>query len=134
MGEGVNMIDHVGLMVLDFARSRAFYAAALAPLGYTALADVTKEQTGSYEGTGFGADGKASFWIGNGPRASGPLHVAFLAKSRVDVDRFYDAAIAAGGRDNGPPGLREHYSPNYYGAFVFDIDGNNVEAVCRAPG
>jgi catechol 2,3-dioxygenase-like lactoylglutathione lyase family enzyme len=128
------MIDHVGLRVLDFARIREFYAAALAPLGYTPLADVTKEQTGSYEGTGFGADGKASFWIGDGPRAGGPIHVAFLAKSRADVDRFHDAAIAAGGRDNGKPGVRDHYSPNYYGAFVLDPDGNNVEAVCRVPG
>ncbi len=127
------MIDHVGLMVLDFARSRAFYAAALAPLGYAPLADVSREETGSYEGTGFGAEGRAKFWIGNGARAGGPVHVAFAAKSRADVDRFYDAAIAAGGRDNGKPGLREHYSPTYYGAFVFDPDGNNVEAVCREP-
>ena len=127
------MLDHVGLTVLDFARSRAFYAAALAPLGFTPVMDVTKEETGGYEGTGFGADGKPSFWIGNGTRASGPIHVAFVARTRADVDRFYDAAIAAGGRDNGPPGLREHYHPNYYGAFVLDLDGNNVEAVCHLP-
>ena len=126
------MLDHVGLTVLDVARSRAFFAAALAPLGYAPVMDVTTEETGGYEGTGFGADGKPSFWIGNGPRAGGPIHVAFAAKSRADVDRFYDAAIAAGGRDNGPPGIREHYHPNYYGAFVFDLDGNNVEAVCHA--
>ena len=127
------MLDHVGLTVLDFARSRAFYVAALAPLGFAPVMDVTKEQTGGYEGTGFGTDGKPSFWIGNGPRASGPIHVALVAKSRGDVDRFYAAAIAAGGRDNGPPGIREHYHPNYYGAFVLDVDGNNVEAVCHAP-
>jgi catechol 2,3-dioxygenase-like lactoylglutathione lyase family enzyme len=127
------MLDHIGLTVLDFARSRAFYVAALAPLGYAAVMDVTKDQTGGYEGTGFGADGKPSLWIGNGPRASGPIHVALVAKSRGDVDRFYAAAIAAGGRDNGPPGIREHYHPNYYGAFVFDLDGNNVEAVCHLP-
>lgn len=127
------MLDHVGLTVLDFARSRAFYAAALAPLGFAPVMDVTKEETGGYEGTGFGADGKPSFWIGNGTRASGPIHVAFVARTRADVDRFYDAAIAAGGRDNGPPGLREHYHPNYYGAFVLDLDGNNVEAVCHLP-
>jgi catechol 2,3-dioxygenase-like lactoylglutathione lyase family enzyme len=127
------MLDHVGLTVLDFARSRAFYVAALAPLGFAPVMDVTKEQTGGYEGAGFGADGKPSFWIGNGPRASGPIHVALVAKSRGDVDRFYAAAIAAGGRDNGPPGIREHYHPNYYGAFVFDLDGNNIEAVCHLP-
>ena len=127
------MLDHVGLTVLDFARSRAFYVAALGPLGFAPVMDVTKEETGAYEGTGFGADGKPSLWIGNGPRASGPIHVALVAKSRADVDRFYDAAIAAGGRDNGKPGIREHYHPNYYGAFVLDPDGNNVEAVCHAP-
>jgi catechol 2,3-dioxygenase-like lactoylglutathione lyase family enzyme len=128
------MIDHVGMTVLDFARSRAFYIAALAPLGYSLLKDITKEESGGFEGAGYGVDGKASFWIGNGPRAGGPIHVAFLAKSRADVDRFYDAAIAAGGRDNGRPGLRTHYSPNYYGAFVLDPDGNNVEAVTRVAG
>jgi len=127
------MLDHIGLTVLDFARSRAFYVAALGPLGFAPVMDVTKEETGAYEGTGFGADGKPSLWIGSGPRASGPIHVAFVAKSRGDVDRFYDAAIAAGGRDNGKPGIREHYHPNYYGAFVLDPDGNNVEAVCHAP-
>jgi catechol 2,3-dioxygenase-like lactoylglutathione lyase family enzyme len=127
------VLDHVGLTVLDFARSRAFYVAALAPLGYAAVMDVMKEQTGGYEGTGFGADGKPSFWIGNGARASGPIHVAFVAQSRAGVDRFYDAAIAAGGRDNGPPGIREHYHPDYYAAFVLDPDGNNVEAVCHLP-
>jgi catechol 2,3-dioxygenase-like lactoylglutathione lyase family enzyme len=127
------MLDHVGLTVSDFARSRAFYVAALAPLGYTPVMDVTKEQTGGYEGAGFGVDGKPSFWIGNGAKTSGPIHVAFVAKSRDDVDRFYAAAIAGGARDNGPPGIREHYHPNYYGAFVLDADGNNIEAVCHAP-
>jgi catechol 2,3-dioxygenase-like lactoylglutathione lyase family enzyme len=127
------MLDHIGLTVLDFGRSRAFFVAALAPLGYAPVMDVTKEETGGYEGAGFGVDGKPALWIGNGPRASGPIHVALVAKSRADVDRFYAAAIAAGGRDNGPPGLREHYHPNYYAAFVFDLDGNNIEAVCHAP-
>jgi catechol 2,3-dioxygenase-like lactoylglutathione lyase family enzyme len=127
------MLDHIGVTVIDFARSRAFYVAALTPLGYAAVMDVTKDQTGGYEGAGFGADGKPSFWIGNGPRASGSIHVALVAKSRGDVDRFYAAAIAAGGRDNGPPGIREHYHPNYYGAFVLDPDGHNIEAVCHTP-
>lgn len=127
------MLDHVGLTVLDFAKSRAFYVSALEPLGYAPVMDVTKEESGGYAGTGFGAGGKPSFWIGGGAKASGPLHVALVAKSRADVDRFYAAALAAGARDNGPPGIREHYHPNYYAAFVLDADGNNVEAVCHAP-
>jgi catechol 2,3-dioxygenase-like lactoylglutathione lyase family enzyme len=126
------MIDHIGFPVSDYRRSRAFYAKALAPLGFGPILDVTKEQTGGYEGTGFGADGRAFFWIGSGDASHASLHVAFPASTRLDVDRFYAAAIAAGGRDNGAPGLRPHYSANYYGAFVLDPDGNNIEAVCRA--
>ncbi|HKE48467.1 MAG TPA: VOC family protein [Rhodanobacteraceae bacterium] len=127
------MLDHIGFAVSDFARSRAFYLKALAPLGYAPVMDVTREQTGGYEGTGFGTGGKPSFWIGNGEKTSGPSHVAFKAPTREAVDRFHAAAIAAGGRDNGPPGIRAHYHPDYYGAFVFDPDGNNVEAVCHVP-
>jgi catechol 2,3-dioxygenase-like lactoylglutathione lyase family enzyme len=127
------MLDHIGLSVSDYARSRAFYANALGPLGYVPVMDVTRDQTGSYEGTGFGANGRPYFWIGTGDSPGGPLHVAFTAASRADVDRFHAAALAAGGRDNGPPGVRAHYHPDYYGAFVFDPDGNNVEAVCHAP-
>jgi catechol 2,3-dioxygenase-like lactoylglutathione lyase family enzyme len=127
------MIDHLGFAVSDFANSRAFYVAALAPLGIAPTMDVSKEETGDYEGTGFGVDGKPIFWVGGAAKTSGPVHVAFAAKSRDAVDRFYAAAIKAGGRDNGAPGLREHYHPNYYGAFVLDPDGNNVEAVCHAP-
>ena len=82
---------------------------------------------------GFGAEGKPFFWISTGDHPKGALHVAFAAASRAVVDEFYKAAIAAGGRDNGAPGLRPHYHANYYGAFVFDPDGNNVEAVCHAP-
>ena len=127
------MIDHLGFAVSDYGRSRAFYVKALAPLGYAPVMDVTREQTGGYEGTGFGADGKPSFWIGNGEKISGPSHVAFKAPTRNAVDRFYAAAIAAGARDNGAPGIRAHYHPDYYGAFVFDPDGNNIEAVCHVP-
>jgi catechol 2,3-dioxygenase-like lactoylglutathione lyase family enzyme len=127
------MIDHMGFPVSDYRKSRAFYVAALAPLGYGPVMDVTREQTGGYEGTGFGADGRPYFWIGSGDARGGSMHVAFSAKSRGDVDRFYAAAIAAGGRDNGPPGVRAHYHPNYYGAFVYDPDGHNIEAVCHAP-
>jgi catechol 2,3-dioxygenase-like lactoylglutathione lyase family enzyme len=127
------MLDHIGFVVADHARSRAFYLAALAPLGFAPVMDLTKEQTGSYAGTGFGPPGRPHFWIGNGAALSGPVHIALNATSRAAVDAFYRAAIAAGGRDNGAPGLRPHYHENYYGAFVFDPDGHNIEAVCHAP-
>jgi catechol 2,3-dioxygenase-like lactoylglutathione lyase family enzyme len=127
------MIDHIGFPVADFARSRAFYVSALAPLGFGPVMDVTKEQTGGYEGTGFGPPGRPQFWIGNGEARGGSIHIAFAAASRESVDAFYRAALAAGGRDNGAPGLRPHYHANYYGAFVFDLDGHNIEAVCHSP-
>jgi len=127
------MIDHLGFPVRDFARSRAFYVQALAPLGFGPVMDVTKEQTGSYEGTGFGPPDRPHLWIGTGDARGTSNHVAFQASSRAAVDAFYKAALAAGGRDNGPPGIRAHYHPNYYGAFVLDPDGHNIEAVCHAP-
>jgi catechol 2,3-dioxygenase-like lactoylglutathione lyase family enzyme len=120
------MIDHTGLTVSNIPKSKAFYAAALAPLGYTVLMEW--EQF-----AGLGMAPKPDFWIGEGTPNVPPIHVAFRAESRVQVDAFYNAAIAAGGRDNGAPGLREHYHPNYYGAFVLDPDGHNIEAVCHAP-
>jgi catechol 2,3-dioxygenase-like lactoylglutathione lyase family enzyme len=94
----------------------------------------TPEQSGANAHAGFGKDGKAFFWIGGGAKPKGGTHVAFKAPTRADVDSFYRAALAAGGKDNGPPGLRPHYHPNHYGAFVLDPDGNNIEAVCRQPG
>ena len=127
------MIDHMGIGVSDFAASKRFYDAALAPLGMGKAMEVTPEQSGGYHGIGYGPDGKPVFWIGNdGLRGSG-IHVAFAAPSRAAVDAFYAAAMAAGGRDNGAPGLRPHYHPDYYGAFVLDPDGLNIEAVCHAP-
>ena len=128
------MLDHVGFAVVDFDRSKSFFMAALAPLSITLLAEVTAEQTGRDAHAGFGAGGKAFFWIGDGAAPAGATHVAFVAQSRADVDAFYHAALSAGGKDNGPPGLRSHYHPNYYGAFVHDPDGNNIEAVCHKPG
>ena len=95
--------------------------------------EVTAEQTGAGAHAGFGKDNKAFFWIGGGAKPKGGTHVAFTAAARVDVDSFYRSALAAGGRDNGPPGPRPHYHPNYYGAFVLDPDGNNIEAACRQP-
>jgi catechol 2,3-dioxygenase-like lactoylglutathione lyase family enzyme len=126
------MIDHIGLTVSDFKRSRAFYDAALKPLGMSALMQVSEEETGGSAYVGYGRE-RPVFWFGGGEPASGPLHVAFTAASRAEVDAFHAAAVAAGGRDNGAPGLWPHYHPNYYGAFVLDPGGVNVEAVCHAP-
>jgi catechol 2,3-dioxygenase-like lactoylglutathione lyase family enzyme len=128
------MLDHIGYSVADFARSKAFYTSALAPLGLALVMEVTAEQTGADAHAGFGRDGKPFFWIGTGARPKGGTHIAFAASTRAEVDAFHRAALAAGGRDNGGPGLRPHYHANYYGAFVLDPDGNNVEAVCHRPG
>jgi catechol 2,3-dioxygenase-like lactoylglutathione lyase family enzyme len=127
------MIDHIGFTVADPARSRAFYVHTLAPLGFVPVMDVSREQSGGYEGTGFGPPGRPCFWIGSGEKHGGRTHVAFTADSRDVVDAFHKAALAAGGSDNGAPGLRPHYHPDYYGAFVLDPDGHNIEAVCHAP-
>jgi catechol 2,3-dioxygenase-like lactoylglutathione lyase family enzyme len=126
--------DHIGLSVSDLARSKAFYDDALAPLGIGLVMEVTAEMTGNNAHAGYGHDGKPYFWIGDGNDASsGKLHVAFAASSRAAVDSFHRAALAAGGLDNGAPGLRPHYHANYYAAFVLDPDGHNIEAVCHLP-
>ena len=126
------MIDHIGFPVSDYARSKGFYAKALAPLGYTLIIEAAREQTESgYPAAGFGKDGKLDFWIGGEGGLDKALHVAIVAKDRVAVDAFYRAALAAGGKDHGAPGLRAHYHPNYYGAFILDPDGHNIEAVCH---
>ena len=127
------MIDHIGFAVSNMNRSKPFYVAALKPLGIGVVIEVTAEQTGVDAHAGFGKDDKAFFWIGGGAKPKGGTHVAFTAGTRADVDSFYRAALAAGGRDNGAPGLTPHYHPNHYAAFVLDPDGNNVEAVCRGP-
>ncbi len=135
------MIDHLGMPVSDLASATSFYLKALAPLGYGIVMEVSAAETGSGAAVGFGPPGKAqdfqsgkpSFWIGEGERLPGHIHVAFVASSREAVDAFYRAALAAGGKDNGKPGLRPHYHANYYGAFVLDPDGNNIEAVCHVP-
>jgi catechol 2,3-dioxygenase-like lactoylglutathione lyase family enzyme len=116
------ILDHIGITVRDFARSKEFYTLALAPLGIVPLMEHGQEWIG------FGRGQKPEFWFGVGEPTS-PIHVAFAAKSRDDVDAFYEAAIAAGGVDNGPPGVREIYHPRYYGGFVLDLDGHNIEAV-----
>lgn len=125
-----HILDHVGINVTNYARSKAFYTQALAPLGIGLVLEFGVAG-------GFGRE-KPDFWIGQGKgefqteeqvRIITPIHVCFTAASRAEVDAFYSAALAAGGRDNGPPGLRTHYHPHYYGAFVIDPDGHNIEAV-----
>ena len=119
------VLDHAGVEVSDFATARAFYEKALAPLGFSVQMDFGEQ----FKALGMGLPGKPSFWIRESERPSGPAHIAFHASDRERVDRFHDAALAAGGRDNGGPGVREHYHPTYYGAFVLDPDGNNIEVV-----
>jgi len=126
----MDTLDHIGISVTDYARSKAFYEKALAPLGITAVAEYGLA-------CGFGRNGKPDFWIGQGKtsfqtedqvRVITPVHVCFVARTRAHVKAFYEAGLAAGGTDHGAPGLRPEYHPNYYGAFVLDPDGHNVEA------
>lgn len=128
------IIDHLGVGVSDYERAKAFYAAALAPLGITQLHEVGPEHTaGKVWVCGFGKGGKPELWIVGDGRTTPPLHLAFAAESRSAVRAFHEAALRAGARDNGPPGLRPQYHPSYYGAFVRDLDGHNIEAVCHEP-
>jgi catechol 2,3-dioxygenase-like lactoylglutathione lyase family enzyme len=120
------ILDHIGVAVRDFSKSSVFYRRALAPLGIETM----------LQGEGWamlGKDGKPEFWFGVHGIPPGPIHIAFAAENREQVRAFYRAALAAGGRDNGAPGIRAQYHPNYYGAFVFDPDGHNIEAVCHKP-
>ncbi len=126
------MIDHIGFPVSDYARSKAFYEKALAPLGYEVIMEVRTNEMGA-PAAGFGIGGNPDFWIGGEGRVGNPVHVAVVAKDRAAVDAFHQAALAAGGKDNGAPGLRPHYHPDYYAAFVLDPDGHNIEAVCHMP-
>src|SRR5258708_4277943 len=126
------MIDHIGFSVSDYERAKAFYLKALAPLGYSLVLEVTQEQASRDPAAGFGANGKPDFWIGGEGGLKKPLHIAIVAYDRDTVGAFDKAAMVAGGRDNGAPGIRAHYHPNYYGAFVLDPDGHNIEAVCHA--
>jgi catechol 2,3-dioxygenase-like lactoylglutathione lyase family enzyme len=119
------VFDHIGLNVSDFAAAKAFLLAALKPLGIGLAA----------EGEGWamiGREGEGQFWFGSFGGAPGPIHIAFAATSREQVRQFHAAALAAGAKDNGAPGLRPHYHANYYGAFVIGPDGHNLEAVCHA--
>jgi catechol 2,3-dioxygenase-like lactoylglutathione lyase family enzyme len=125
------VIDHLTIGVSDFEASRRFYSRALEPLGFSEIgpwSDAKREIS-------FGLEEANDFGISDKYEPGGQLHIAFAADTREQVDAFHQAALAAGGRDNGPPGPRPEYNPNYYGAFVLDPDGHNVEAVCHAePG
>jgi catechol 2,3-dioxygenase-like lactoylglutathione lyase family enzyme len=125
------MIDHTGVVVSDMARSKAFYEKALQPIGYVLMMEIPASVTGHADVAGFGEPPKPDFWLSSGTPNKPPVHIAFRVMSRAQVDAFHRAAMAAGGVDNGPPGLRPHYHPSYYGAFVLDPDGHNIEAVCH---
>jgi len=120
------MLDHIIITVEDYVKSREFYEKALAPLGYQVSMEFG-------QGCGFSVLDKPDFWITQGEKVTPHIHVAFTSRDREAVDAFHAAALAAGGTDNGAPGLREDYHPNYYGAFVLDPDGHNIEAVCHRP-
>lgn len=120
------MLDHIGLDVSDTQKAKAFYLAALKPLGYEIFMEWEKW-------VGFGVNGKPDLWLKEGETTKPGIHVAFRANNRQLVDDFYQAALMAGGTDNGAPGIREIYHPNYYGAFVLDPDGHNIEVVCHEP-
>ena len=120
------MFDHIGFRVRDVEASRKFYLAALAPLGVGVAMEHGR-------GVGLGRGGKPQLWLSQGGPPASPLHIAFTARNRAEVDAFYAAALKAGARDNGAPGLRPHYHPNYYGAFAIDPNGHNIEAVCHRP-
>lgn len=127
--KGIAMIDHLSVVVSDYAKSKAFYLQALEPTGHSRLVELSAG--GQRESAGFcHADG-SDLWISQGDAITPPIHIAFRVSTRTAVDAFYKAAIAAGGKDNGAPGLRPHYHPNYYGAYVLDPDGHNIEAVCH---
>jgi catechol 2,3-dioxygenase-like lactoylglutathione lyase family enzyme len=121
------MFDHIGLGVSDYESSKRFFLRALEPLGVKTVME-------GPHGLGIGPHGKPSLWLHQTTDKPAPLHLAFTAESRSVVDAFYRAALDAGGKDNGAPGIRAHYHPNYYGAFVIGPDGHNVEAVCHKPG
>ncbi|MEM9574245.1 MAG: VOC family protein [Pseudomonadota bacterium] len=126
------MIDHSGISVSNIDAAIAFYDAAFVPLGIAMLYEVPVEFTGGERVVGYGRE-RPQFWLNEGGKQLPPLHFAFSAENRAQVDAFYAAAMAAGATDNGAPGIRAHYHPDYYGAFVLDLDGNNIEAVCHTP-
>lgn len=127
------MIDHTGVSVRDFEKSKTFYTKALSAIGYALLMELPAAVTGYTDVAGFGEPPKPDFWISGGVPNQPAIHVAFRVNDRATVDAFYKAAMAAGGRDNGAPGVRPHYHEHYYAAYVLDPDGHNIEAVCHQP-
>ena len=130
------MIDHLTIVVSNYERSKAFYLAALAPLGFGAVMELTRELIPVLPvpaTIGIGPAGKPELWLRPWDEPITPVHIALRANDRAAVDAFYRAALEAGAKDNGPPGLRPHYHAHYWGAFVLDPDGHNIEAVCHAP-
>jgi catechol 2,3-dioxygenase-like lactoylglutathione lyase family enzyme len=125
------MIDHTGIIVSDFEKSKKFYTEALNPIGYRLLLEFPSSVTGSTNVAGFGEPPKTDFWVAQGTPNDPRIHVAFRVGKRSLIDAFHQAALTAGGRDNGAPGPRPQYHPNYYGAFVLDPDGHNIEVVCH---
>jgi catechol 2,3-dioxygenase-like lactoylglutathione lyase family enzyme len=122
------MLDHVGFTAGDYARSKAFYLQTLDPVGITLVLEIAEAAAG------FGEGDRPYFWLEkHGQPTQGRLHIAFTANSREKVDAFHTAGLAAGGTDNGAPGVRAHYHPDYYGAYILDPDGHNIEAVCHRP-
>jgi catechol 2,3-dioxygenase-like lactoylglutathione lyase family enzyme len=122
------MIAHTSVSVSDYSKSKELYSKMLAPLGYTLGMDLEE-----YKAAGFIQNGNQDFWLGVGDKGGSYVHVAFVAENKEQVQAFYDAALAAGATDNGGPGYRKEYSPGYYGAFIHDFDGNNIEAVWMDP-
>ena len=128
------IVDHIGFGVSDYTRAKAFYGQALAPLGLTLIMEVSPDiNPAKVWACGFGKGGKPEFWIGSDGKTTPPMHIAFVVDSRAEVRAFHAAALKAGASDNGAPGVRAQYHPNYYGAFVRDHDGHNIEAVCHKP-
>jgi len=120
------MIDHVTLNVRDLEACKAFYEQALRPIGYELMMDFV-------DGCGYGAEGMPDFFLAQRGDPTAPVHVAFRSPNRQAVDAFHEAALATGGTDNGPPGIRRVYHEHYYGAYVLDPEGNNIEAVTHEP-
>lgn len=125
------MIAHVGIQVSDIERSKKFYIEALKPIGYQMIREYAVTPSRPAASAGFGEPPRADLWLYQGEPSPNTSHIAFQVSRRALVDAFHEAAIAAGGRDNGKPGLRPQYNANYYGAFVLDPDGYNIEAVCK---
>ncbi|WLI76446.1 VOC family protein [Kosakonia sp. H02] len=128
----MSVIDHIEIAVTDAEASRQFYEQALAPLGFQLILALTPAQTRT-EGLrfGLGPEGYPRLWLHDNDIPGAPVHLAFTAEDRMKVNQFWQAALQAGGKDNGAPGVRRHYHDAYYAAYVFDPDGNNVEVVCQ---